>query len=102
MHSKTQLFVSSFLKRLILTCLFLQDFCVVADLASDNSATAADVVFPAGCFSRESIVSSEDDLVRSESSSKCFCFLRTFQCRHSAKEANQSEIWSCEQIEGTG
>lgn len=50
----------------------------------------------------ESRVSLEEQRVRSESSSKCFCFLRTFQWRHSASEANQSEIWSCAHIDGTG
>ena len=53
-------------------------------------------------FSRESRVSLEELLVRSESSSKCFCFFLTFQWRHSARDANQSEIWSWAQIEGTG
>ena len=50
----------------------------------------------------ESRVSLEEQRVRSESSSKCFCFFLTFQWRHSAREANQSEIWSCAHIDGTG
>lgn len=33
---------------------------------------------------------------------KPFCCLRTFQCRHSARDSNQSLIWSLLQIEGTG
>ena len=41
----------------------------------------------------------EDDR---EVSSIAFCFFRSFQCKQSAKEANQSEIWSWEQIDGTG
>ena len=44
----------------------------------------------------------EEERDRSDSSSIAFCFLRTFQWRHSAKDANQSEIWSCAQMEGTG
>lgn len=52
--------------------------------------------------SMESMVSLDEHRVRSDNSSRCFCFLRTFQCKHSAKEANQSEIWSWAQIDGTG
>lgn len=52
--------------------------------------------------SKESKVSLELDRVRSSSSSMCFCLLRTFQCKHSANESNQSVIWSCEHILGTG
>lgn len=52
--------------------------------------------------SKSSSVSSEPEAVRSHSSSRHFCFLRTFQCRHSASESNQSEIWSCAHMLGTG
>lgn len=37
-------------------------------------------------------LSSVPDPVRSDSSSRHFCRLRTFQCRHSASESNQSAI----------
>jgi len=37
---------------------------------------------------------------RSDNSSKCFCRFRTFQCKHSANESNQSDIWSWAHIDG--
>ena len=53
-------------------------------------------------LSMESMVSLDELRVRSLSSSRCFCFFLTFQWRHSAREANQSEIWSWAQMDGTG
>ena len=47
-------------------------------------------------------LANDEDLDKSDNSSIAFCFFRTFQCRHSAKDANQSDIWSCAQIDGTG
>lgn len=64
------------------------------------------ILFISKFFSNSSSASSEPepspDAVKSLSSSRLFCVLRTFQWRHSPNESNQSDIWSWAQMEGTG
>ena len=75
----------------------------ISALAAEFSTWLFDSPFPSVVCDDDSFsIAIEDDRDKSDNSSIAFCFFRTFQCRHSAKEANQSEIWSWAQMDGTG